>query len=50
MFDYSFCNYRWLGRNGVLLMEAIADAPSFTAAKWVSALGEDLELFEEAIE
>jgi hypothetical protein len=41
--------YRWLGRNGVLLMEAIADAPSFTAAEWVNTLGEDLELFEEAI-
>jgi hypothetical protein len=41
--------YRWLGRNGVLLISAIADAPSFTAAEWVSALDEDLELFEEAI-
>jgi hypothetical protein len=41
--------HRWHGRSGVLLMEAIADAPSFTAAEWVDALGEDLELFEEAI-
>ena len=47
---YSWCLvgsdwYRWTGRNSVLLAEAIASATDFTAAEWVEALGDDLELY-----
>jgi hypothetical protein len=47
---YSWCLvgsdwYRWTGRNSVLLAEAILAANDFTAAEWVEALGDDLELY-----
>jgi hypothetical protein len=47
---YSWCLvgedwFQWTGRNGVLLMEAIAAANAFTAAEWVEALSDDLELW-----